>query len=529
MSSFLDPTIWMGLFTLVFLEIILSIDNVIFIAILSKKLPKNQQNKARYTGLIFALFMRFGLLGITSKLISLTKPIIINKFFIFSGKEIILLIGGIFLFIKTIFELFNHIYIFDKKKKKKDLRSSFWYIVIQIVILDVIFSIDSIMTAIGTTHNLFIMIIAVTISTILMIFLSKLLIKFINSKKSIITLCLSLLLMISLNLIIESLGFYISKKYLYISVEFSLFIEIINQIRINKKKKKESKKLFKKKILSLISYIIKKYNKKHNFINQKFLFNKKKNIKYLNNDINDNNNIIKEIKIVNQIFHLNNYSIYKIMIPKEKIKWININDSYQNIKKKLLNIPYKIIILCNWKFNEVIGFIKKEKLINLINKNKNINNYIEYNSLIFVPDSLNIINIIKILRYSYNNIILINNRYGKVVGILTIKNLFQTVFGNFLDINNTPKIILNKKKWIMNGSIKLKNLEKILKINFKEVNYKCFSLADFLIYKYKKIPKTGKIIIYKNYYFKILKSNLYKIYLIQIKKNDINTKNKRNY
>ncbi|VFP88356.1 UPF0053 inner membrane protein YoaE [Buchnera aphidicola (Cinara piceae)] len=518
MHLFVDPSAIAGFFTLMFLEIILGIDNIIFISILSKKLPHNQRNKARYTGLILALFMRFGLLIITSFLVNLKNPIFINKFFVFSIKEIILLIGGIFLFIKTIFELFNYVNIIVKKNKKNIRKSSFWCIVTEIVILDAILSIDSVMTAIGMIQNLSIIISAVIISTIFMIFLSNLFIKFINSQKKIIVLCLCLLLIISLNLIIESLGFYIPKEYLYISIGFYLFVETINQIRKRNKIKQKQKEPLRKKIYNIIYRIIN--NKKENQINKKkdlFLIEKEDKIyNYINNKNNINKIENQEIKILINILKFNNNKIQNIIIPQEKIIWINITENYESIKNKLLHISHNMILICENELNEIIGVVPKKKLLRIIKNNEDIYNFsIKYPPFI-IPDTINTINLLHLLRYCKNNCIIVSNESGIVIGLIKPKDIFNIIVGKFLDKKNTPKVIINDKNWIVTGSMNLNNLKKILNITTLNNSSNCISIADFLIKNNKNIPKTGTTIYSKPYYFYIIKSNLYKIHLIKI-------------
>ncbi|VFP83699.1 TerC family protein [Buchnera aphidicola] len=519
MYFFLDPSAWAGLFTLIFLEIILNIDNIIFISILSKKLPENQRNQARYTGLILALFMRFGLLIIASQLINLTKPIIANKFFIFSIKEIILLIGGIFLFLKSIFELLDNIKNVDFKSKKNKTTENFWYVVFQIVILDAIFSIDSVMMAVGMIDNLFIMISAVTISTILMIFLSQLFIKFINSQKNIIILCLSLLLMISLNLIIESLGLYIPKEYLYTTIGFSLFVELMNQIKIRNIIIQQSKEPFRKKISRVIFNIINttnknNQNKKKNLVDYQNIPNNNKI--YLKNTNCSNTIQQKEIDIITNVLKLGNYLIQDIMIPKKDIIWIDITKNHEHIKHTVLNTPYSNLPICQNELNEIIGVVSTKKLIKIINNNEDIHNFAIQYPPIIILDIINIINILHLLRYSKHNMIIISNESGDIQGMIKPVDVFKLIVGKFLDSNYKPEIIINKDNWIIQGTTKLNNLKKILNIDFISSNNKCASIADFLINKYKKIPLTGTILYYKSYYFHILKSSSYQILLIKI-------------
>ncbi|VFP85934.1 UPF0053 inner membrane protein YoaE [Buchnera aphidicola (Cinara pseudotaxifoliae)] len=522
MHAFLDPSAWAGLFILIFLETILSIDNIIFIAILSKQLPYHQRNRARYTGLILALLMRFGLLVIASSLVNLTKPIIINKFFIFSTKEIILLIGGLFLFFKTTFELYNHIINITHQSQKKNKQSSFWYVVIQIVILDAIFSLDSIMTAIGTVQNIVITISAVTISTIIMIFISKVFIDFINSQKTTIILCLSLLLMISINLIIESLGFCFPKEYLYISIGFALFVEIMNQIRIRNIISKKSIQPFRTMILCSVKKIVKKaVEDRANSVGktERSCLIHDSNYNYLINNISSETIQQKEINIINNALKIGDKSINDIMVHKDKIMWIDITNNYKTIEKIILNTEYNVLPVCYKNLNEIIGVVPKHKLLRIINKNKDIYNLAIQYPPIIIPNTINTINTLHFLRYSKNNIIMISDNLGSIQGMIKSSNVFNIFVGKFLNSKKMPKIIINNDNWIVQGSVSLNNLKKLLNIKIIKSNNNCYSISDFLLSKYKKIPGVGRILSVGPYSFSVLQSSLYKIHLVKIIKN----------
>ncbi|MES2214826.1 MAG: TerC family protein [Pseudomonadota bacterium] len=238
-----EPSTITGLVSLVVLEIILGIDNLIFIAILADKLPPNQRDKARIIGLSIALFMRIGLLLSISWIMSLTKPWIQVLGKSFSWKDIILLGGGFFLVFKATTELHNRIEGVAKaedsdKKNVSVSKVGFWAIIFQIILLDAVFSLDSIIVAVGMVEDVVIMIIAIIISIIIMLLSSKPLMLFINAHQTIVILCLGFLLMVGCSLIADGMGFHIPKGYLYASMSFALLIECINHVSRSKKKRR---------------------------------------------------------------------------------------------------------------------------------------------------------------------------------------------------------------------------------------------------------------------------------------------------
>lgn len=229
----LDPNSWLSLGILCVLEIVLSIDNVIFISIMVSNLPYDKQDKVRYFGLISAMIMRLLLLTIISWLINLTSPVFTFIKHSFSFRDIILLIGSIFLLYKSIKEVFTIVKGYKKQKyiaKKK----SFLKILMQIIFLDIIFSLDSVITAIGISNQLFIMMFAVIISVIIMILISKKINSFINNYPKIKILSLLFLILVGISLFFESFNLHIPKGYIYFAMFFSVIVETLNLI-INKK------------------------------------------------------------------------------------------------------------------------------------------------------------------------------------------------------------------------------------------------------------------------------------------------------
>lgn len=233
-----------ALLTLTFLEIVLGIDNIIFISILTNKLPEKQQPKARNIGLLLAMAIRVGLLFTLTSLTKLIEPLFhIGKYPI-SGKDIVLFLGGLFLIAKAISEIHHKLDHKENEEKGKasSVGLSFSKIIFQIVMLDVVFSIDSILTAIGLSDKIELMIIAIVISIIIMMLFAGPISRLIQSLPTLQILALSFLILIGFTLMleVEALGIHIPKGYIYFAVFFSLAVELIN-IQIRKRKTNASK------------------------------------------------------------------------------------------------------------------------------------------------------------------------------------------------------------------------------------------------------------------------------------------------
>jgi predicted tellurium resistance membrane protein TerC len=229
----MEAEVLISLFTLIALEIVLGIDNIIFISILSDKLPQQERKKARYIGLGLALLLRLLLLASISWILKLDKTLVSMAGNNFSGKDFILILGGFFLIYKSSKEIFDKTEHHENTTNPNLKANHFNQIIGQILLLDLVFSIDSIITAIGLVDLLWVMYAAVIVSMIIMLLVATPISSFVERHPSIKVLALCFLMMIGLTLIAEGFKFHIPKGYIYVSMVFSL---IVNVIQINKAK-----------------------------------------------------------------------------------------------------------------------------------------------------------------------------------------------------------------------------------------------------------------------------------------------------
>ncbi|HEX2846643.1 MAG TPA: TerC family protein [Chitinophagaceae bacterium] len=240
--DFSDPAIWLSLLTLAFLEIVLGVDNIIFISIISDKLDPAQQKKARNIGLLLAMFLRIGLLMTITWIMQLKNPLFTIPYVQNEGqpiqiswKDLILMAGGLFLIIKSTLEIHHKL---EKQApadpKKKKIYASFSSVIVQIVLIDAVFSFDSILTAIGMVDEVFVMVIAVVISIAIMMAFAGPVSRFINKHPTLQMLALSFLIAIGIMLVAEGFHQKISKSYIYTTIAFSLLVELLN-MRLRKR------------------------------------------------------------------------------------------------------------------------------------------------------------------------------------------------------------------------------------------------------------------------------------------------------
>jgi predicted tellurium resistance membrane protein TerC len=227
--------VWIALTTLTFLEIVLGIDNIIFISILSGKLPLDQQKSARRLGLLGAMVTRILLLFSLAWIIRLTHPWFTVLGQDISGRDLILILGGLFLIAKSTYEIHDKLEGEEGHASRK-VPSSFTSVIVQIMILDIVFSLDSVITAVGMVDQLWVMVTAVVLAVALMMFSAEPISNFVHRHPTVKMLALSFLLLIGLSLLLDGFGQHIPKGYIYFAMGFSVFVEMIN-LRLRKKSK----------------------------------------------------------------------------------------------------------------------------------------------------------------------------------------------------------------------------------------------------------------------------------------------------
>lgn len=221
-----------ALFSLIALEVVLGIDNIIFISILSDKLPENQRNKLRYWGIGLAMVMRLLLLAAISWILKLDTTIFSFSGVDFSGKGLILIVGGIFLIYKATKEIYHKTETVAPEKKTAT-KATFGKLLVEVILLDLVFSVDSIITAVGMVDELWIMYTAVVVTVLIMLIASKPISEFIKKHPSFKILALCFLMMIGVSLIAEGFQFHIPKGYIYFSMLFAFLVDIIQMKTIN--------------------------------------------------------------------------------------------------------------------------------------------------------------------------------------------------------------------------------------------------------------------------------------------------------
>lgn len=352
MEFLLDPGIWVGLLTLIVLEIVLGIDNLVFIAILADKLPPEKRDKARVIGLSLALVMRLGLLFAISWLVTLTQPLITVFDWTFSGRDLILLFGGLFLLYKAVSELHERMEGKTEVKVTTNVAyASFTAVVAQIVILDAVFSLDSVITAIGMVDNIYVMMAAMIVAMAVMLLASKPLTEFVNRHPTVIILCLSFLLLIGISLIAEGFGFHIPKGYIYSGIGVAILIEIFNQFTSRNAAKHEAKIPLRHRTANSIL---------------KLMGGRVETVADAQSTEAQDAFVDEERYMIGGVLTLAERSVASIMTPRNQISWVNLEDSPEQIREQVLSVPHSLFPVCRGSLDKVISVIRAKELLDVL-------------------------------------------------------------------------------------------------------------------------------------------------------------------
>lgn len=445
MEFLLDPTIWVGLLTLIVIEIVLGIDNLVFIAILAEKLPPEQRDKARIIGLSLALIMRLGLLSIVSWLVTLTQPIVHLFNWSFSGRDLILLFGGLFLVYKSVTELHEKLEAKPEVSQQQSVvYSGFWMVVVQIIVLDAVFSIDSVITAVGMVDNIYVMMAAVTIAVLVMLIASKPITSFVNRHPTVVVLCLSFLLLIGISLIAEGFGFHIPKGYIYSGIAVAILIEAFNQFEGRNQAKHEAKIPLRHRTASRI-------------------------LKMMGSQLNQVDSNVTESQpsfvdqeryMVGGVLSLAERPVASIMTPRAQISWINLDDDVEKIREQVLAVPHSLFPVCRGQLDQVVGIVRAKALIDVLDEPAAMTALIKNIRPMFIYEKMKVIDAIPSLRNAKGALVLVTNEYGSVQGLISPLDVFEAIAGEFPDADEQPDLIqVNEYTWQASGLMDLYQLE----------------------------------------------------------------------
>ncbi|RLM26390.1 hypothetical protein BIY29_06115 [Brenneria alni] len=511
-----DPTIWAGLATLVVLELVLGIDNLVFIAILAEKLPKQQRDKARVVGLLLALVMRLMLLSSISWLASLTTPLFALLGHSFSARDVIMLIGGMFLLFKATMELNERLEGKDQEQQAQRKGARFWPVVAQIVVLDAIFSLDSVITAVGMTDHLLVMMSAVTIAIFLMLLASKPLTRFVNEHPTIVILCLSFLLMIGFSLVADAFGYHIPKGYLYAAIGFSVLIELLNQVsQFNRRRFLSSSIPLRQRTAEVVLRILRGNHDEAELDNQ------------TSSMIADNAHTGQEVfnqqerRMIERVLGMAQRTISSIMTSRHDIDPVELNISQAELAQILkTNQHTRLVTIDSGISDELLGIVNVTDLLQQQLNHEPFDLRILVRQPLVFPEQLSLLLALEQFREAQTHVAFVVDEFGSVEGIVTLSDVMETIAGNLPlageELDARHDIQQNEDgSWTANGYIPLEDLTMHIPLTLDEKR-EYYTLAGLLMEHSQRIPQAGDTLSFDGYQFTILTVESHRIMKVLI-------------
>lgn len=491
-----DPVTWLGFATLMVLEIVLGIDNLVFVAILANKVKPAHRDKARLVGLSLAVVMRLVMLAFMVQLMKLTAPLFAIAGHAVSGKDLIMFFGGLFLLYKATTELherlegMNHYAAAEHQKT----HASFGSVVLQIIVLDAVFSIDAVITAVAMVQHIEVAMAAVVVAMSLMMWASKPLTDFVEKHPTVVMLCLGFLLMIGFSLIAEAFHVKIPKGYLYVAIGFSILIETFNQIaRRNSDKNAYSGQSWRKRTAENVLGMM--------GIREAVL---------AKSGSGDDGGFFEENEksMIRSVLTLAERPVRGIMIPRRDIERLDVSQSREEQLWQLRNTPYsRLLVVGKAGADEPLGYINKKDLLNQLLDQEDWNIQAALRHPLILPETTNALSAIEQFRQSSADYALVVDEFGAVLGMVTMKDLLETIAGEFPESFEREEPSLethSDHSWTVDGSMEYVELAAQLALPPLAENADFHTVAGLMMEELQDIPDVGDFLDYGGWRFEVL-------------------------
>ena len=484
MEFLLDPNIWAGFITLVVLEVVLGIDNLVFIAILADKLPPEQRDKARVIGLSLALIMRLALLSVISWLMALTNPLFNVAGLDFSGRDLILLFGGLFLVYKAVSELHENMEGKPHAHTSNAAYAAFGAVVAQIVVLDAVFSLDAVITAVGMVDNIYVMMAAVVVAVGIMLIASKPLTKFVNAHPTVVVLCLSFLLMIGFSLIAEGLGFHIPKGYLYAAMGFAILIEVFNQVTSRNKAKHQAHIPRRLRTTEAVMRIM----------GGKTAAETEASVA---KEADKADFVVEERYMIGGVLTLGERSVASIMTPRNHISWVDLDKGTEHMYEVLMSVPHSLFPVCRGDLDHLVTVAKAKDLLDVLDDEAALQALLQAASKpVTVFEGMKVMDAIPSLRQAKGSLVMVTDEFGSVTGLVTPLDVFEAIAGEFPDADESLDLVkVDDSHYIAKGSLDVYQLELQLGVSdLVDEDASYVNVAGLMLSEAESLPQIGMVV-----------------------------------
>jgi CBS domain containing-hemolysin-like protein len=494
-----DPAAWAGLLTLILLEIVLGIDNLVFIAILADKLPEHQRDRARIIGLSLALLMRLALLASIAWIVTLTQPLFSVFGFPFSGRDLILIGGGLFLLFKGTMELHERLEGHHEVKEGKVVHAVFWQVIVQIIVLDAVFSLDSVITAVGMVDELSVMMIAVVIAILVMMLSAKPLMAFVSRHPTVVILCLGFLMMIGFSLIVEGFGFHIPKGYLYAAIGFSILIEAFNQIgRRNRERYVTSGDLRDRTADAVL----------------RLLGGGRRG----DESLGETADVIaeraaegalfapEEKEMIQGVLGLAERPVTSIMTPRTEIDWLDVDDDEATLRRRILELGHSRFLIARGDPDDLVGVAFAKDLLRDLIEEGQIRLDRSLRQPLVVHESVSVLRLMEQLRRSPLQMAVIVDEYGSLEGIATPTDILEAIAGDFPDEHEEALVAERAEdgSWLVDGWIDIRRASALLDVDLEDETDRYSTLAGYILWQLGHLPEAGERVLAGGLEFEVI-------------------------
>lgn len=492
-----DPAAWAGLATLIVLEIVLGIDNLVFIAVLAEKLPPHQRDKARIIGLSLALLMRLGLLASIAWIISLQADLFTIMGHGFSGRDLILIFGGLFLLFKGTMELHERLEGHHARKETNVVHAAFWQVILQIVVLDAVFSLDSVITAVGMVNHLSIMYIAVIIAMSVMLLMAKPLMNFVSRHPTVVILCLGFLMMIGFSLIVEGFEVHIPKGYLYAAIGFSVGIEALNQIgRRNRERFLTSGDLRDRTADAVLRMLGGGRGEELGGTADVIAERAAEQSLFAR----------EEKEMIQGVLGLAERPATSAMTPRAEIDWIDLDLDQQTLRDQILSQRHSRFLVGRGSVDAFVGVALARDLMRDLLTDGQINLERSIREPLVLHESVSVLRLMEQLRQSPVQLAVIVDEFGSLEGIATPTDVLEAIAGDFPDEDEEPATEVQGAdgSLLVDGWIDIRRVSQLLDTDLSDDSERYSTLAGYILWHLGHIPNQGDAIELEGMRFEIV-------------------------
>jgi CBS domain containing-hemolysin-like protein len=493
-----DPAAWAGLATLIVLEIILGIDNLVFIAILADKLPEHQRDKARIIGLSLALFMRLGLLASVAWIVTLIEPLFSVFGHEFSGRDLILLFGGFFLVFKGTMELHERLEGPRKLNTGPVVHAVFWQVLVQIVVLDAVFSLDSVITAVGMVDHLSIMMIAVVFSVIVMLIASKPLTQFVGKHPTVVVLCLGFLLMIGLSLIAEGFGLHLPKGYLYAAIGFSILVEVFNQLLRSKSRRVATMGDLRDRTADAVLALLGGRRETSDFGHAAEAL--------AEHSASQRLFAPEEKDMIQGVLTLAERPAKSVMTPRREIAWLDLDEDQATLRQRILDLGCSRFPIGRGSLDQFIGVALAKDLLNDLLTDGKINLERSLRQPLVVHERMAVLRLMEQLRRSTLQMAIVLDEYGSIEGLVTPIDILEAIAGEFPDDDDDALPITQQDdgSWMASGWVDVRRLSHRIGHDLVDEADRYSTLSGFLLWQLGTMPTLGAQVTVPGLLFQVM-------------------------